>query len=37
MGQDATDALPALQQLLLADDEPLRMAMAGAIESIEGE
>ncbi len=37
MGPDANAALPVLQQMLLVDDEPLRMAVARAIEAIEGE
>ena len=37
MGPDANEALPALQQLLLVDDEPLRMAVVRAIEAIDGE
>ncbi|MDP7204277.1 MAG: HEAT repeat domain-containing protein, partial [Pirellulaceae bacterium] len=37
LGPDASDALPALQQMLLVDEESVRMAVAAAIEAIEGE
>ncbi len=37
LGPDASDALPALQQMLLVDDASVRMAVAAAIDAIEGE
>ena len=37
LGPGANEALPALQQLLLVDDELLRMAVVRAIDAIDGE